>query len=419
MRFMHIADIHLGNQQYGLRERYNDFTRAFTYLIDEALNQHVDGIFLAGDLFDRQAVDPLAMRVAVEQFSRLKDAGIPVLAVEGNHERSTYRDPFSWVDFLDALGYLQALSYEPRKGLRAHGEEGGAYVDLPGGVRVYGIRYYGASTGRVLGELAGMLGTQTTEEVRYAVLIAHTGLEGEMAHLRGSAFEDFAPLREHINYVALGHFHKPFEVDGWIYNPGSPETCSMDEVAWPERGYYMVHVCPDAAAKHRAELHSVPRRSFHRLTLAVDGCKDPASVYAAVRELIVRRNGQVAREPRPIIQLTLTGVLPFSRYDLDLTYIQDLLEEAWEPLGRPQVVNKSTPAEFEIALDPEIGRAELELQVIRQLLERDSRFRESAGEWTEGVLELKRLALGRSLPEEVIAYLRTLRETLHVAGEEV
>ena len=50
MRFMHIADIHLGYQQYGLTERFNDFGRMFLHLVDVALAEKVNFVLLAGDL---------------------------------------------------------------------------------------------------------------------------------------------------------------------------------------------------------------------------------------------------------------------------------------------------------------------------------------------------------------------------------
>ena len=34
MRFLHIADVHLGYQQYGLKDRFDDFSRAFLHLVD-------------------------------------------------------------------------------------------------------------------------------------------------------------------------------------------------------------------------------------------------------------------------------------------------------------------------------------------------------------------------------------------------
>lgn len=49
MSFLHIADIHLGYQQYGLSERFSDFSRAFLHLVDTAVARRVDFVLLAGD----------------------------------------------------------------------------------------------------------------------------------------------------------------------------------------------------------------------------------------------------------------------------------------------------------------------------------------------------------------------------------
>ena len=53
MYFLHIADVHLSYQQYGLTERFNDLNRAFLHLMDEAIARRVDFVLLAGDLFER------------------------------------------------------------------------------------------------------------------------------------------------------------------------------------------------------------------------------------------------------------------------------------------------------------------------------------------------------------------------------
>ena len=421
MRFMHIADIHLGYQQYGLTERFNDFGRMFLHLVDVALAEKVNFVLLAGDLFEKRAVDPLAMRVAVEGFAQLQGAGVPVLAVEGNHERSHYKDQYSWIDFLDALGYIRLLNprfTEDGAHLMPHGEEGGAYSDLGNGVRVYGMKYYGASTRKALSLLADSLAKMDHSQVRYTILMTHAGVEGQMSHVGGASFDELSPLRTHIDYLALGHFHKPFCIDDWCYNPGSPETWSMDEVEWPERGYYLVDILPTRNPKHRAQVVAPPRRPFHRFTLAVDTFTTPNSVYDAVRALISREDRRVVRNPQPIIELTLTGILPFSRYDLELDYVQGLLAEAWSPLGPPHVVNRAVPAEFEIDVDSQASRGELEEAIVQGLLERDVRFRAGSDVWTEGALELKRLGAGNSPSDEVIAFLRQLRhETASLKGD--
>lgn len=412
MRFLHAADIHLGYQQYGSKERFDDFSRVFLHIVDQAVDAPVDLVLLAGDLFEKRTVDPLAMRVAIEGLAQLREASIPVLAVEGNHERSYYSDQYSWFDFLDALGYLRLLNAQPKEGqivLEPHGGAGGAYVDLPGGVRVYGIKYYGASTGRVFDLFHEALVEADHDQVAFSILMAHAGLEGQLPHYSGTlSYNDLAPLREHIDYLALGHIHKPYEVEGWIYNPGTPETCSMEEVAWPERGYYLVEIRPEDRPNHQAERIVPPRRPFHRLRLKVDALDDPNALYNAVQALIRRHDEEIRRDPPPIVELTLSGILPFSRFDLDLAYVEDLVEEAWSPL-LTRVRNLSTPAEFGISVNAEASRPELESKIVQELLERDARFRPAAEDWTEVALELKRMALEGAPADTVIETLRHAR----------
>jgi exonuclease SbcD len=423
MRFMHVADIHLGYQQYGSKERFDDFSHAFFHIVDQATEQQVDFVLIAGDLFEKRTVDPLAMRVAIEGFRRLRDAGIPVIAVEGNHEKAYYRDQYSWLDFLDGLGYLYLLNprFENEHAvLEPYGDDGGAYVDLPLAstseesvrVRVYGIKYYGASTGKVFGLFADALTGMDHSRVDACILLSHADLEGQLSHCPGTLkYNDLAPLREHIDYLALGHIHKPCAVDGWIYNPGSPETCSMREVAWPERGYYLVEIQPGGDPGHRAKLVVTPRRPFRRLHLEVDTLTEPNAVYDAVRRLIRREDGNVPRDPAPVVEITLGGVLPFNRFDLDLDYVKGLLDDAWSPLVT-HVHNSTTPAEFEIAVDVDASRPELERVIVKDLLERDARFRPAAEEWTQVVLDVKRLVLEGSSPEAVIDVLRRSRAEL-------
>jgi exonuclease SbcD len=420
MRFMHIADIHLGYQQYGSKQRFDDFSRVFLHLIQQAIDREIDFLLVAGDLFEKRTVDPLAMRVAVEGFRSLREAGIPVLAVEGNHERPHYRDQYSWVDFLDGLGYLQLLNPRFEKGraiLEPYGEEGGAFLDLPGGVRVYGLKYYGASTGTVFGLFAEALADMDHGDAQFNILMAHAGLEGQLPRYSGTLTHNvLAPLREQIDYLALGHIHKPYTVEGWIYNPGSAETWSIEETAWPERGYFLVEVQPRNNSSHQARLVPTPRRPFHRSRLEVDALTEPNALYDAVRKLLQREGSRVPREPAPVVELTLSGILPFNRFDLDLDFVKSLIEEAWSPLVT-RVRNMTMPADFEVAVDVEASRPELERAIVRELLERDARYRPAAEEWTQVALDMKRLVMEGSTSKTVIDHLRQARAELSIGVE--
>ena len=420
--FMHIADIHLGYQQYGLQERFDDFSRTFLNLMEQAVARQVDFVLLAGDLFEKRTVDPLAMRVAIEGLATVQEAGIPVLAVEGNHERAYYQEQYSWMDFLDAMGYLRLLNPHFEEGvpiLEPHGEDGGAYVDLTLrqaqgkrlNIRVYGLQYYGASINKAVQDFTAAVADMDHSHVQYTILMLHAGLEGQLEHAGRLKVSDLASLREIVDYVALGHIHKPYIVEDWIYNPGSPETNSMDETTWPERGCLFVEIQPGQTPPHRVDMRPAPRRPFHRFRVPVDALETPYAVYDAVRHLTVREAPRVTQSHHPVVELTLSGVLPFNRYDLDLSYVEQVVAEAWSPLVT-RVRNQTTPVEFDIQVDETVSRPELERAVVQDLLSRDARFRPKAAAWTTGTLDLKRLVLEGSAPEAIIAHLRHLQSAI-------
>ncbi len=114
--FIHIADTHLGYEQYGVRERFNDFSRAFWDIIDDALYREADFLVIAGDLFHKRAIDALTLIHAIEGLKKLKAKGIPVIAIEGNHDRSYYREGISWLQFLCHEQYVTLLNPRMRDG---------------------------------------------------------------------------------------------------------------------------------------------------------------------------------------------------------------------------------------------------------------------------------------------------------------
>src|SRR5260221_7472260 len=112
--FIHVADTHLGYEQYGMRERFNDFSRAFWDIMDEAANRPVDFVVIAGDLFKKRAIDALTLIHAIEGLWRLKEKGIPVIAIVRNHDRSYYRDCISWLQVLFLQEYFILIVHKMR-----------------------------------------------------------------------------------------------------------------------------------------------------------------------------------------------------------------------------------------------------------------------------------------------------------------
>lgn len=420
IRFLHIADVHLGYQQYGSKERFNDFGRAFQSAAEYAIEHEVDFVLIAGDLFHKSAIDPPTLLQAVNILGMLREAGIKTVAVAGNHDGARYRAVASWLDFLAETGNLILLSPDYSKDaldLQPWDGHDGAYVDL-GPVRIFGLPYLGASTRVILADFPGAIANISRSDIVYTILLAHAGVEGEMPRITGGlTHNELAPLRKHFHYLALGHLHKPFEREDWIYNPGSLEVCGMDEARW-QGGYYRVEVDLGAKPVHKAKHIRNQRRPFHRITFQVDGYQTPAAIYDALREKVDGENVSFDRGERaPVVEVRLEGVLGFDRSELDLAHIRELVDDRLSPLIPARIRNHTRPTEFEVAPDEGLSRKELEEAVFRELVLRDSRYRGHAERWAALMAEVKSMALSNTSAASITATIRAELEDLNGATE--
>ena len=211
MKFIHAADIHLDSALRGL-ERYegapvdeirNATRRAFDNLIELAITEAVDFVLLAGDLYDGDWKDYNTGLYFVERMGRLREAGIRVYMVAGNHDAAS----------------------QITKHLR-----------VPDNVRLFATR---SPERVVLDDLAvaihgqGFANRAVTDDLSQAyaqgdpqlfnIGLLHTCLDGKPGH------EPYAPcsidgLRSKgYQYWALGHVHAREVVcrDPWIIFPGN------------------------------------------------------------------------------------------------------------------------------------------------------------------------------------------------------
>jgi DNA repair protein SbcD/Mre11 len=436
--FMHVADTHLGYEQYGLRERFNDFSRSFWKITDDAIDRKVDFMVIAGDLFNKRAIDAQTLIHAIEGLKKLKEHRIPVITIEGNHDRSYYRDGVSWLQFLCYQGYIVLLAPVMQDGAPQlaswDGETMlGSHVDLVGGkVRVYGLPWQGAAITRSLEGMAQALKAMRAQEdadgIEYRLLTLHTGIDGMVSRVQGlPTMGQFRQLRDYIDYLALGHVHKPYELEGWIYNPGSPETCSAEEIQWDDRGYYYVQIdtnqperlfdSTQREPRHHAVRIKTPRRPFLRHELRVDGLDDPQSIYAQLSEYCQHESARsTGKEPRPLVQISITGTLSFDPGALNQAHMEEMLREALQPL-HIRIDNHSNDRDY-VPEDGELdGRDrsvwhELERHVFEELVSLDARYLPAKEQWGAVLSELKRQALDDEEPPKIAQYLRERRSTL-------
>ena len=107
VKFLHTADIHLGKTYRTSAdeiERYEDFFRMLGGIVSDAIAEQVDFVLIAGDLFHTGQILPRTFARTIETLQPLKDAGIPCIAVEGNHDWIHRRDSISWMEALSQMG---------------------------------------------------------------------------------------------------------------------------------------------------------------------------------------------------------------------------------------------------------------------------------------------------------------------------
>jgi DNA repair exonuclease SbcCD nuclease subunit len=96
-RFVHAADLHLGSQFRGLAvndpeiaERFANAVRsAFSSLVLWAIDEKVDFVVLAGDIYDGDWKDNTVGLFFNREVSRLHRADIPVFLLKGNHDAAS------------------------------------------------------------------------------------------------------------------------------------------------------------------------------------------------------------------------------------------------------------------------------------------------------------------------------------------
>jgi DNA repair protein SbcD/Mre11 len=410
MKFLHVADVHLGCRRYNLEERTKDFFYAWhDVIINHAIPNRVDFLLVAGDFFDRRNIDPQAMNHAIAGLELLKEAGIPVIAIEGNHDQRDAISEHSWMRSLSSWGYIKLLEPKPNPegGLQLlpwdEEERTGSYIDIAG-ARIFGTHWYGASVTAAIPLIADAL-RDARAEGRFNILMLHTDVEGQTNRpIPAVPVAKLKELKQLVNYVALGHTHKRFDLDGWAFNPGSLEPTSIDEYK-EERGAFLVEV--DEAQTIKAEhINEYRQRPFQRLSFDVSGAEDAETVYAGVMQTIereARKHEAGASVPAPIIEITLRGQLGFKNSLLQINRMRD---EAREKTGALHVMirNQSVPVEYAVAagMDAQAPRHERERRIIEDLIARNNRYKTRAREMAELVIETKKQALSNEPPDKIL-----------------
>ncbi|PZV15140.1 MAG: DNA repair exonuclease [Leptolyngbya sp.] len=413
-RFLHISDIHLGYDRYDNKERTKDFFLALQDVIRKyAIAEKVDFVVIAGDLFEHRSLQPNILNQAKVCFQELHEADIPAIAIEGNHDNRPYGTKTSWLRYLaDWYGLIllepgdTALGeplYEPWN----PDEKRGGYIDLDCGVRVIGSQWYGASAPKAIAQLAEAIYALPTPTA-HTIMLFHHGLEGQIARYQGALrYTDLLPLKQAgVEYLALGHIHKNYEEQGWIFNPGSLEANNIDETSY-KRGAYLVEI--NSAGIHADLKQDYYQRPALRLKLTTRGQESleelEESAIALVQQAIQTR--KIDPSAQPMMELRIEGQVGFDRLELDTRKLQQALKQLSNALIFLLKYDVDS-VEYASPLSDEASRLQIEQDIFTDLLTANNVYKKRAPNLAQGLIELKDLQLQGRSEAELYTFVESL-----------
>ncbi len=299
IKLLHTADVHLGMAFPALGERGRDhreqLQRTFARLVDAALAEEIHLLLIAGDLFHSHRQSEGTLGFVREQFLRLRDGGVRVALLAGNHDRLGEGSVWARARIEDVCSNVTLFGSDPR--VKAYPD-----LDLT-----------------VVGQSVGPEGPQPLRAwpkergARFAIGLAHGSAYREGVVEAGTIHpSDIRALA--LDYLALGDWHTAQQVTpppapAWY--AGAPEFLAMDQ----EAGQALLVTIP---APGQAEVTPIPvgRRRYRRVELDISGL-DPDRVRA-----------QLAAEANPdaVLDVVLSGTVT-PEHTLEARELEEKLAE--------------------------------------------------------------------------------------------
>jgi DNA repair protein SbcD/Mre11 len=332
--FVHASDLHLGYSQYGLEARRQDFDDAFKEVVDRTIELKPDFMIIAGDLFHQARPSNITLENTIRSFKRLKDAGIPVLTVDGSHDSAPNTITSTILYPLDSAGLIIHL---PRHQGACWSKQDSCYVY---GIPTYHNRH---KTQEALPKF--MVENPPTPKCGIAnIFVFHGALDlpsVKPPYIEAEILPDELPGG--FCYYAAGHVHERYLgkfKDGFLVYSGCTETVGYDEAKYP-KGFYYVKVNEKGQVQTELIELTSPRRF---VITEQDFSGMPA---AKITELAVQMVKQSDEEGAVVIPV-LKGTLPTeaSRTEIDIPKIRSAGKRAL--LVHPIVLIKETAVSDEI-----------------------------------------------------------------------
>jgi DNA repair protein SbcD/Mre11 len=328
VKIVHLSDTHLGFRQLhrvndaGRNEREQDVYDAFERAIDKIIELAPAVAIHSGDLFDSYHPSSAALGVALDGLRRLREVGIPIVVIAGNHSSPRVAATEHIFGVLERFGGAHVVY--------------GATRD----VRVGDIAVHAIPHDNDPQRLADALRrARPSADADFNVLVAHVGLDG-LGKVVGAEAGSVTVSGEVLtgtgdfDYIALGHLHKFAPACGNAAYAGSLERLSWADDA-PVKGIVEVDLAAGPRSLDYLQLHPLEGRRFVTLEPV-----DAATVPNLSDAIIARADG--VDLARAMVRLSVRNVSVADWNAVDHKAIASAYADCLHFEREPQLIGATT-----------------------------------------------------------------------------
>ncbi|RTL91452.1 DNA repair exonuclease [Ancylobacter aquaticus] len=312
-RFVHAADIHLDSPLRSLALRDSDLAglignatrRAFVRIVDLCLEEQVDALLIAGDLYDGDQTSMKTARFLAEQLRRLHEAGIRAFIIRGNH---------------DALSRITKELLLPETVKVFGGRADAVAIDRTPGH--FPVAIHGLSFAQPHAPESLIAKYQPPVQDAVNIGLMHTSLAGAPGHdlYAPCSIKDLQATG--FRYWALGHVHMRSSTEGAcaIVMPGMPQGRDVNEAG--VKSVTLVTIDDDHSFHVEERATSIAQ--FERVSVDATNITEWRDLIAAVTRALEEERSSASSE-HLVARLQVTGITPLAwrmRRDLDLLKTQ-------------------------------------------------------------------------------------------------
>ena len=325
LKVLHTADIHLGAKFLGLGNKgvsqREQLRNTFKNVIGTAIDEMVNIVLIAGDLFDSNQQPQRNIDLVIEQFNLLDQNNIPICLIPGTHDSLDSSSIYRKVDFESKCSNLKIFTC-----VDISCKE---YPDL-------NLTVYGKPNLSNRSYISPLKGIKPSTSSKFHIAMAH----GSFFIPEKTADDDHVFESEEIkasgmDYLALGHWHEIYEClekpPAWY--PGPPEWIPKQKA----RGAVLLVSLSDYG-EVKVEPKLLGLRDYDELDIDVSELQD----LSKLKEKILQgANGNLVRI------VTLKGLR-----DAELIVnLEELKKDFGERFFHLSVMDKSHPKSGEVIED--------------------------------------------------------------------